>query len=662
VDVPFAARSPKNGSTAFKAVQLGITIILTITIIIVMDGVESPSDARRDAILSALITNLVAGDIEANRALIEADPDIVKGRDCKGDYLLHWLCRHSVAVTLTATADSVACIAAEWPQALQERDADGLFPLHVAVACAPSNLPLIRAVVAARPEALLDRTATSNGGDLPLHLAIQGGGASRDVLRFLVAEGPQALRVRDASTGSLPLHRAADLLTLRKVEVLADAWPRALQETDCRGRLPLHCAADQGLRTPFFHFDEDPLIVEYLVGRWRQALWKRDEDGWLPLHVACASGMARVVDMLVRLGPRALQCKTRVERWVPLHILARRQFSTSWVAGAAAEIAAVRVAVGRWPRALRTRDARGWLPLHHAARSSRAPLEVVRLFARSWPPSLRRTTTDTRALPLHLAAPSQDVGRVRFLADSFPPALQARNADGQLPLHCCVSHCVPSLAVARFLVTAFAGALREKDNDGRLPLHHAAASESEPVVRFLAEEWAPALLEPTNDGRLPLHIAARHSATSLAVVQLLAEAAPLALQVPANDGSLPLHVAAAAVTATAASLSEKDSVQSTAAAIEHLAIACPQTLDVSDGRGRKPVHVAALHDAPLGTIYTLVRMDPAAALRFGSDVASAGAAGPNIPCGPFEPPLEAAAEFRARGCCAGGSTPRCSIL
>jgi ankyrin repeat protein len=598
--------------------------------------------ARRNALLSALRADCQAasGNPEAIRAVVRAYPDVVAGTSntSDGTWLLHWLCENAGAAGPDTAATMVGLasfIANEWPQALRERGAGGFLPLHAAVSCSSPNLELVRALVAAGPgAALLDR---ARGGSLPLHLAMLHRG-SADAVRLLIAAGPQALRERNSS-GSLPLHLAAEFSTRAVVECVSDAWPGALREADGLGGLPLHRAAESRIGSEGWSPDVPPErlgVAQLLARRYRPALRAKDKNGWLPLHVACRYGSPAVAGILAREWPRALRRRTRAEGWVPLHILAQKRFATE-------QIARVLMIADLWPHGLRERDAKGWLPLHYAAQDG--PLEVAEHFALCWPLSVRTATSDTKDLPLHVAAFCADVELVRYLADAFPSALHARNADGQLPLHRCVSRGNPGLDVVRLLGSAFPGALREKDKDGLLPLHHAASKMSLEAVRYLAGESAHSLLQPTNDGRLPLHCAAKqHHASRLDVIQFFAEAEPLALQIPSSDGSLPLHLAAASFARALR-----------ASAIERLAHAWPRALDVCDGRGMRPVHVAATHDAPLDAIYVLARMDPNAVLRHGPDVrarasssaAAAAAAAPHPPRVPTSvSPGEAAAAAR----------------
>jgi hypothetical protein len=115
----------------------------------IMGGLETGTCARPRAIMSVLEANLIAGDFEANRALIEAHPDIVRVRYFDGEFLLHWLCRNAGARRRANADELVAFVASEWPQALQERDAEGLLPLHRAVQFTEPNLGLFRTLVAA---------------------------------------------------------------------------------------------------------------------------------------------------------------------------------------------------------------------------------------------------------------------------------------------------------------------------------------------------------------------------------------------------------------------------------------------------------------------------------------------------------------------------------
>lgn len=577
----------------------------------------TPDAARRYALLVAVLKDrhAMAADLDAIRAGVEAlypDVLVVAGgssssstNDADAYGLLRWLCcrrEGSVALAEREWANATACLvwflAHEWPHHLKRRDVNGLLPLHLAARFGSENLGLFRALVDGMPDTITD---LHPDGDFPLHLAIKSG-APKSVVKLLVEAEPQVLRERNAS-GSLPLHVAAEFMTDDEVKVLSEAYPRALWEQDNHGRLPLHRAVNTEYEPPGrtcqpIDWNHRFNVVEFLVNRYRPALRRHDKDGFLPLHLACQNGKTAVIELLAREHPGAVRCRTKTERYVPLHILAQRQnVSFSCV---------VKV-LDLWHGGLGVRDAKGWIPLHYAIQG--ALLAMVRRFVRVRPSSLHTATSDTKSLPLHLAAPSQDAELVQFLADAFPLALQARDAKGHLPLHCCVSLHKAKLDVVRILGSGFPGALLEKDHEGWLPIHHAAAGSSLDVVQFLVGERPQALLETTNDGRLPLHVAAAHNNASFDGVQVLAEA----------DGSA----------------SSADEAVPALATVAFLANASPHALDVFDMRGMRPVHVAAVHDAPLDTIYLLARMDPAAALRLGRPEA-----GPNSPLGRSEAPLE----------------------
>jgi ankyrin repeat protein len=476
---------------------------------------------------------------------------------------------------------------------------------------------------------------------------------SGDVIRRLVEAEPHLVRERDEEDGSVALHLAVRHGSLGTVTFITDTWPQALQELDDRGRLPLHRAADHD-RVAFSrvrgYVHEFAEIVQYVARRYPPALRIPDSDGYLPLHVAAHDGTVEVARILAGLHPAALRHRTREERFLPMHLLSKRYFHAVFFQ---AEVQAVQAMARMWPQSLREKDRNGWLPLHFAARHGPfvlvvqlhalhpraieaktddansfplhlacqrpAPAEIVRHLSEAYPRALREGDAAGKR-PLHIAAASSSREVVQLVRGAWPPALRERDNNGMLPLHHGASN---RLDVAQELGAEWPEAFREKDRNGWLPLHHgAAAHDSAEAIQLLAEASPPnAFLERARDGRLPLHVALAPrpgGAPATEVVRFLTAAAPLALQVQSSDGSLPLHLAAAAAAAS----------ESEATVVDDIAIAWPHALDVSDGHGMRPVHVAAIHDAPLGAIYALLRMNPNAVLQLGPDVVGNATAAP----------------------------------
>lgn len=226
----------------------------------------------------------------------------------------------------------------------------------------------------------------------PLHHAVHNE-ASVDVITLLVDAWEGSL-VEGTDDWSVPLHYAVSSRGGSRLEVVAfliERCPEALQEKDCRGQLPLHCAIQGGA---------SPDVVRCLVHAHPTALQTKDEKGRLPLHLAVLKGDPfgdeEVVQCLVERCPEALLEKDDAG-WIPLHVALRYRSPRG----------VVRRLVDGCPRSLQERDERGFLPLHFAVHHG-APVEVIQLLVDEGPDdTLLERDTDRGYLPLHVAARRQ---------------------------------------------------------------------------------------------------------------------------------------------------------------------------------------------------------------------------------------------------------------
>jgi hypothetical protein len=112
-----------------------------------------------------------------------------------------------VARTLPSV-EMVRFFMAQDPACVEDADASGSLPIHVAVSKSGNirvELDLVQVLVEARPGALLAADAT---GSLPFHAALQQPGMDLDLVRYLVEQQPQALQHKN-SGGMLPMRVAA---------------------------------------------------------------------------------------------------------------------------------------------------------------------------------------------------------------------------------------------------------------------------------------------------------------------------------------------------------------------------------------------------------------------------------------------------------------------
>ena len=186
----------------------------------------------------------------------------------------------------------------------------------------------------------------------------------------------------------------------------------------------------------------------------------------------------------------------------------------------------------------------------------------------------------------------QDIVRAR------PGEVQARDADGWLPLHHAALNSSPE--VVQCLAREHPQALHDRTPNGELPIHLAARRESPETAQFLAAESPDTLLEKTDDLWTPLHCSARWA--SLETVRFLAGAEPRALlersdsEDMEDNESLPLHFAAKRESPDIA---------------EFLAAETPDGLLEKTEDGWTPLHCAACYGS-LPTVQLLARLEPRA--------------------------------------------------
>jgi len=211
---------------------------------------------------TALLEAVRAGDADAVRALLEADPELAGARDGEG--------RSAVLLALYhRQAGARDALLAAGP------------PLDVFEAAALGRLDLLRDHLAADPEAVESR---SPEGFAPLHLAAFFGGA--DAVRLLLAAGADANADGANVLGVHPLHSAAAVCDHGAVAALLDAGA----EADCRQRggfTALHAAA---------HAD-DPELARLLLGHGADPALANDEGA-----DAAALAGPRVTELLSARG------------------------------------------------------------------------------------------------------------------------------------------------------------------------------------------------------------------------------------------------------------------------------------------------------------------------------------------------------------------------
>jgi ankyrin repeat protein len=402
-----------------------------------------------------------------------------------------------------------------FPKALRKRGRGGQLPLHRLLSCTDGvTLQALTALVEAYPEALAVR---DDQGLLPIDVAAKSKSLRLEVLQYLVNMRPTSVRERNPK-GRLPIHGAYSS-PYRNAQFLVDQWPESLEERDGKGCLPLHVAAYHGAHA---------LTLQRLVERSPRSIRATDRRGRTPLHAAARGGCAGSADLLAHLRPEAVLLYKDADGCLPLHVAVPGEGADE--GGKKPALAVVRCLLQRGPQALWVADARGRLPLHHAAarRTLRVrgrstlnnDLDVTRLVLERGSDALRHQDISGN-LPLHAAVASKAVlMKVWMLWEAYPGALQVGNAARQLPVQVALSAHHPSLDVVRFLLKRHPESVRAIDLKGRTLLHLAVRAPSihrrddAGFVRRLAEQWPEAVQVRDSNGFLPFHVAALAAAAT----------------------------------------------------------------------------------------------------------------------------------------------------
>jgi ankyrin repeat protein len=542
-----------------------------------------------------------------------------------------------LAATFGLEADSVRALLDADPESIREKNEDGQTPLHLAAS--GDNVPLVQLLIErGSPALLLER---DNQGRVPLHWtaaeAWEGGAgeAAARIGRALIEACPDSVRVR-AIDGCLPLHLAARGGAIELARRLVREWPESVREADPNGLLPLHHAAASEQDVPSAQLVE---TAQFLINEWPDSILEQDGMGRTLLHIAVLSAWSKedygpMLDFFLERVPECLQVQDQQGR-LPLHMAELQDVA--------------RRLVESWPAAARVQDRVGRLPVHVMLMTRAASVDpeedeideareesrlmAARSVAEAWPDSLLVPDQEAR-LPLHVL-----LGRGGSVGVALPPdpsaplllrALLLRGEKAALALDQ-----VAALDVARYLVETRPRALQARDRKGRLPLHAWAAhwNSSLDAVPILVEPWPASLLVADYEGRLPVHVLLERKDASLDRARLLVEACPGSLRAQDEQGRLPLHVwvshphapldiARLLIDADSGSLQVQDKQgrvpllvavtipDPSLGMVQLLVKECSSSLQILDSDGRVPLQVAAAYDAPLDIVYYLARQRP----------------------------------------------------
>jgi len=174
------------------------------------------------------------------------------------------------------------------------------------------------------------RTKDKKSATLPLHLIFAGGRNFRtldsddseiqsflletnvELLKDLIDCYPRALEEVD-NRGWLPLHHAVrNNAPLEMIQLLVEGYPEGVQVADKQGSTVLHIACRRGADKP---------DIRHLLIQCNSSLLSVDNNGFTPLHVACKHGATLPLALPLHLAEEFRECCVMQDKSgeLPLH-------------------------------------------------------------------------------------------------------------------------------------------------------------------------------------------------------------------------------------------------------------------------------------------------------------------------------------------------------
>ena len=477
------------------------------------------------------------------------DPAI---RGYQGRSLLHFACGSGNVKFVEKV------IQRKWLDPVDDRDACGFTPLHIAALCGHRQITDMLVVIFNCPV-----DCKNEGAMTPLHVACING--QIDIIKLLVLEHNADLNARNIQSDT-PLQLAAQFGHTNVIETLINDFKCNPNETGFKGSTILHKACPNGhvelAETLITDFGLDPMCV--------------DDSKNTPLHYAALGGDLSVVRMLVSQHNVDLNARNK-NNDSPLHLAAKNGNTN-----------VAKALINDYNCNRNEKGFEGSTILHKACLNGHVELAETLITDFGLDPMCM---DDNKNTPLHYAALGGDLSVVRMLVSQHNVDLNARNKNNDSPLHLAAKN--GNTNVAKALINDFNCNRNEKGFESKTILHRACENGHVELAETLITELGLDPMCVDDNNNTPLHYAALRG--HLSVVRMLVSQHNVDLNARNNKNDSPLLLAAReGHTDVLKVMINELNCRANVEGLQSQAICLPPLSTDSDGNTL--LHIAALHE------------------------------------------------------------------